>query len=207
VYDVLGKVMDGSTPVTIFHDLLKTESYQFPKGSLRMRFNTNHDKNAWDGPAVEKFTQQGAKATAVLMFTYPGIPLIYNGEEVANTKRLGLFEKTDIDWLKNSDFRKLYEKLSLLRKQHPALVNGSYSVVQNSEYRKVLSFLRVKGEDSVLVVINFGSAMKCTLVLPSNSYKSWKDFFTDRIYYVMSSRCNVELPSLGFVVILSKEKF
>ena len=69
VYDVFDKVLGGSTPATIFHDLLKTESHQFPKGSLRMRFNTNHDKNAYDGSAVEKFSPQGAKATAVLSFT------------------------------------------------------------------------------------------------------------------------------------------
>ncbi|MGD0037833.1 MAG: alpha-amylase family glycosyl hydrolase [Bacteroidota bacterium] len=206
VYDVLGKVMDGSTPATIFHDLLKTESYQFPKGSLRMRFNTNHDKNVQDGPAVEKFTPQGAKATAVLMFTYPGIPLIYNGEEVANNKRLGLFEKTDIDWSKNTEFRTLYEELALLRKQHPSLVNGSYYAVQNSENRKVLSFIRIKGRDSVLVVINFGSAMKCTFVLPSNSNNTWKDYFNDIIYEPTENRCDVELPSLGFAVLLPVEK-
>jgi len=47
VYDVLGKIIDGTTPVTVFEDILRTESYQFPKGSLRLRFNTNHDKNSW----------------------------------------------------------------------------------------------------------------------------------------------------------------
>lgn len=206
VYDVLGKVIEGSTPVTIFNDLLKTESYQFPKSSLRMRFNTNHDKNVWDGPAVEKFTPQGAKATAVLTFMYPGVPLIYNGEEVANNKRLGLFEKKDIDWSKNTEFRTLYEKLSILRKSHPALINGSYSAIQNSENRKVLSFIRIKGEDSVLVVINFGSAMKCTLVLPTNSNNTWKDYFTDRIYEPTNSRCDIELPSLGFIVLFPQTK-
>jgi len=32
---------------------------QFPRGALRMRFNTNHDKNAWDAPAVVKFGPRG----------------------------------------------------------------------------------------------------------------------------------------------------
>jgi glycosidase len=202
MYDVLEKVIRDSTPATIFHDLLITESYQFPRGSLRMRFNTNHDKNAWDGPAVEKFTPQGAKATAVLMFTYPGVPLIYNGEEVGNNKKLGLFEKTDIDWSKNADFRMLYEKLSLLRKQHLALVNGSYSAVQNSDSKQVLSFIRIKGEDSVLVVLNFGPTdIKVNMVLSSNSNNMWKDFFTNKIYESTSRRCDIALPSLGFVVL------
>jgi len=202
MYDILEKVIRDSTPATIFHDLLKTESYQFPQGSLRMRFNTNHDKNAWDGPPVEKFTPQGAKVTAVLAFTYPGVPLIYNGEEVGNNKKLRLFEKTDIDWSKNADFRMLYEKLSLLRKQHPALVNGSYSAVQNSDSKQVLSFIRIKEEDSVLVVLNFSSAaIKAILVLPSNSDNTWKDFFTNKIYEQTNCQCDISLPSLGFVVL------
>ncbi len=207
MYDVLEKVIRGSTPATIFHDLLKMESYQFPRGSLRMRFNTNHDKNAWDGPAVEKFTPQGAKATAALVFTYPGVPLIYNGEEVGNNKKLGLFEKTDIDWSKNDDFRMLYEKLSLLRKKHPALVDGSYSAVQNSDRKQVLSFIRIKGEDSVLVVLNFSStAIKVDLVLPSNSNNTWTDFFTNKIYEPTSHQYNIALPSLGFVVLNPSQK-
>jgi Alpha amylase, catalytic domain/Glycosyl hydrolases family 2, sugar binding domain len=60
MYDVLEKVIRDSTPATIFHDLLKTESYQFPRGSLRMRFNTNHD-NAWDGPRLKNSLHKGQK--------------------------------------------------------------------------------------------------------------------------------------------------
>ena len=73
VYDILENVIKGWTPATIFDDLLKSESHQYPRHSLRMRFNTNHDKNAWDAPAVKKFSPEGARATAVLMFTYPGV--------------------------------------------------------------------------------------------------------------------------------------
>ena len=124
VYDVLEKVIQGRTPATIFGELLKSESDQYPQNSLRMRFNTNHDKNAWDAPCVEKFGPQGAKATAVLAFTFPGVPLIYNGEEVGNEKKLSLFEKVDIDWSNGKDFRELYEKLGLLRCEHPALRHG-----------------------------------------------------------------------------------
>jgi glycosidase len=202
VYDVLEKIISDSTPVTIFHGLLKTESYQFPKGSLRMRFITNHDKNAYDGPAVEKFTSLGAKATAVLTFTYPGVPLIYNGEEVGNTKRLGLFEKTDIDWSKNAEFRTLYETLSMLRRQHPALVGGLYSAVQNSNDKRVLSFIRIQRKDSVFVVINFGSApVKVMLKFPANLNRTWEDFFTNMSVHTTNGQVEMQLSPLGFVVL------
>jgi len=202
VYDVFEKVIHGSIPPTIFHDLLKTELYQFPRGALRMRFNTNHDKNAFDGPAAEKFTPQGAKATAVLTFTYPGIPLIYNGEEVGNTKRLGLFEKIDIDWSKHAEGRPFYETLSLLRRQHPSLVSGYYSTVQNSEDKKVFSFLRVKGKDSVLVVINFSSAaVKAVLKVTATSKSRWKDLFSNTNVFITNSQVELQVSPLGFNIL------
>ena len=202
VYDVLEKVINGSTSVTIFQELLKTELSQFPRGSLRMRFNTNHDKNAWDEPAVKKFTPQGAKATAVLAFTYPGVPLIYNGEEVGNENKLSLFEKVDIDWSKGKEFRELYESLGSLRREHPAVRQGTYTLIPNSENASVYSFIRTKGEDSVLVVINFGStAVKAKLKLSENLNTQWKDLFTSKNIPMMNGLLEVQLSSLGFFVL------
>ena len=202
VYDIFESVIKGLTPATIFNDLLKSESYQYPRNSLRMRFNTNHDKNAWDAPAVEKFTPEGAKATAVLAFTYPGVPLIYNGEEVGNKKRLGLFEKVDIDWSKGKDFRKLYETLGMLRRVHPALRQGVYTLVQNSANTSVYSFLRTKGKDTVLVVINFGSKeIKVKLKPISNSNSKWKDLFNNKNVLLTNGQIELLLSPLGFVVL------
>jgi glycosidase len=202
VYDVLENVIQGSTSATIFDDLLKSESYQYPRNSLRMRFNTNHDKNAWDAPAVKKFTPQGAKATAVLVFTYPGVPLIYNGEEVGNEKKLSLFEKVDIDWSKGKDFRKLYETLGLLRREHPALRQGGYTSVPNSVNTRVYSFIRAKGKDTVLVVINFASAVvKVKLKLPATAKNNWKDLFTNTNVLMTNGLVDLQLSPLGFVIL------
>ena len=86
-----------------------------------MRFNTNHDKNAWDSPAVLKFGKEGLRLSAVLANTIPGVPMIYTGEEVANDRKLGLFEKVDVDWNRPRDMGELYRTLFHLRKEHPAL--------------------------------------------------------------------------------------
>ena len=60
-----------------------------------MRFVTNHDKNAWDAPAVTKFGPDGLKLAVALVATMPGVPMIYTGEEVANDRKLSLFEKVE----------------------------------------------------------------------------------------------------------------
>jgi cyclomaltodextrinase / maltogenic alpha-amylase / neopullulanase len=202
VYDVLEQVINGSTPATIFDSLLNTESVQFPKGSLRMRFNTNHDKNAWDAPAVEKFTPQGAKATSVLAFSFPGVPLVYNGEEVGNDKKLGLFEKVDIDWSKGKDFRELYELLGSLRRDHPALRFGKYRVVPNSANAHVYSFIRASREDTLLVAINFGStAMKAKFDLLATSKHKWRDYVSTMDIVQTNNQIEMQLAPLGFVIL------
>ena len=202
VYDVLEKVIQGRIPASIFGELFKSESDQYPQNSLRMRFNTNHDKNAWDAPAVEKFGPQGVKATAVLAFTFPGVPLMYNGEEVGNEKKLSLFEKVDIDWLEGKDFRELYEKLGLLRREHPALRHGTYTSISNSGKAHIYSYMRAKGKDTVLVVINFGSVpMKANLHFPVNSKRRWKDYFTGLEFLMTEGQVHVQLPPCGYMVL------
>lgn len=203
VYDVLDKIIYGSTPATIFDELLKSESYRYPRESLRMRFNSNHDKNAYDGAAVKKFGVQGAKATAVLAFTCPGVPLIYNGDEVGNDKKLNLFEKINIDWSKGSDFRRLYETLSTLRQSHKAFRAGIYHTVPNSANRKVYSFIRTKEEDTVLVVINFGSNEEnISLTIPEEPAIHWNDVVSNKMVQANNQRLEMNLKALGFVILI-----
>jgi glycosidase len=202
VYDVLENVIQGRTPAAIFGELLTSESDHFPQNSLRMRFNTNHDKNAWDAPAVEKFGPQGAKATAVLAFTFPGVPLMYTGEEVGNEKKLSLFEKVNIDWSKGKDFKKFYETLNLLRLEHPALRHGTYTSISNSVNPHMYSCIRTIGKDTVLVIINFGSgAAAANLQFPGISMSRWRDRFTGTEFLMTEGRVHVQLPPCGFVVL------
>ena len=198
VYDVLSKVIGGSTPVKVFDDILTTESYQFPKGSLRLRFNTNHDKNAWDSPAVLKFSPQGAKVTALLTFTYPGVPLVYNGEEAGNDRKLSLFEKVDIDWRKNYDFRAYYQELGKLHALHPALRRGEYVSVKNSDGEKVYSFVRRLGDDEVLVVINFAREPRSLDVdLGALKTTELKEYFTGTPVTFHDHNLHLDLGGLG----------
>lgn len=155
IYDVLDPLLKGKKPATLIDDILKSESLQFPKGSLRMRFNTNHDKNAWDSPAVTKFGADGLKLSAVLVNTLPGVPLLYNGEEVANDKKLGLFEKVDVDWTRPRDMGELYKRLFQLRKENKALSRGEMIKLASSSDQDVYAFARTAGKDRVVVVLNF----------------------------------------------------
>ncbi|MGB2869251.1 MAG: alpha-amylase family glycosyl hydrolase [Bacteroidota bacterium] len=203
LYDMMVKVVGGNTPVKVFDELIRFESLQFPRGSLRMRFNTNHDKNAWDAPAVEKYTREGAKASAVMAFTFPGVPMIYNGEEVGNTKRLALFEKVAIDWKRGSEFRDLYTRLIQLRRAHPSVQRGVFVHVENTGGEKIYSFARVLGKDTVYVLVNFSGREKdvrMSVIGPASGM--FKDYFSSETNNAVNGTIPVHLSPYGFQVFL-----
>jgi cyclomaltodextrinase len=157
MYDAIEPLVKGKRPVALIDQILRREHQQFPAGSLRMRFTTNHDKNPWDAPAVLKFGMRGLKLATVLVNTLPGVPMIYTGEEVANNRRLSLFEKVDVDWSRPRSLESLWKTLIHLRKNHKALSRGEMIRVQTSRDEYVYAFSRSAGDDRILVVLNFSA--------------------------------------------------
>lgn len=192
IYDILDPLLKGRKPVTLLDGIFKAEAMQFPTGSLRMRFNTNHDKNAWDAPAVTKFGMDGLKLSAVLVNTIPGVPLIYNGEEVANDRKLSLFEKVSIDWSRPAVMRDLYQKLFRLRKEHKALSRGEMVRVRSSADQDVYAFFRLAGSDRVLVVLNFSAEprianldLPLSRIIPRTKKATLTEVFTGEVSEVV----------------------
>ncbi len=185
VYDALDPLLNARRSVTILDEIFKAEVLQFPTGALRMRFNTNHDKNAWDAPAVTKFGLDGVKLSTVLVNTIPGVPLLYAGEEVANDKRLELFEKVDIDWTRSREIGELNKRLFALRKTNKALTRGEMIRLASTHDQDVYAFARIAGKDKIMVVLNFSSEPRFTSIstpldqlAPGQSVLTLKDYFS-----------------------------
>lgn len=140
----------------------------YQPGTYPMLFVTNHDENSWAGP-LKTMYGNGAKTLSVLTFTLPGIPLIYNGQEVDSNKQLKFFEKDLIDWNLTSTRSKtaqaFYTKLVSLKTKNASLWNGAaggaYARIKNDS-NIMLSYSRTaKNGNKVIVVLN-PSAMPIT---------------------------------------------
>jgi glycosidase len=168
VYDMLGPIFSGEIPSGRLLESLERESYRFPKGSHRMRFNTNHDKNAWDAPANLKFGPDGALMTQALVFLLPGVPLLYTGEEAGNTKRLDLFEKVDVEWSVAGPARRYLAALGGLRRDHPWLASGDVKRLEHSGSPQVLAFARrsPEGNQTLVGIYNFASQIATVQLRP-----------------------------------------
>ena len=128
----------------------------WPREAMRMTYTENHDQNAWEGTEFERFGKALPDAIA-LSFIGEGLPLIYNGQEAGNPKRLKFFERDPIEWRDHPN-NDLFKRLIAFRKAHPALWNAPWGAamtpVVNTAPGKVLSFVRAKKGDKVYATFN-----------------------------------------------------
>ena len=161
MHHLLVKIAQGQANADSLRERLKWEAFHYPEQAIRMQFTSNHDENSWSDTEFVRFGA-AAKAMAALTYILPGIPLIYNGQEVAQPRRLAFFDKDAIEWGAPNDFSDLYEKLSSLKHAHPALRAGEqggdlYSI-DNSEQWRIFAVKRKIGEQTVIALFNFSGA-------------------------------------------------
>ncbi len=153
---VTEKYARGKASLDDVHDILQ-EYNQYPPGSQKLFFTTNHDENSWNGTEYEKYGRS-AQALAVFTATWPGLPLIYSGQELPNHQRLKFFDHDPIHWTAPVQLHSFYQTLLQLRKRNTALhFEGVNHTILNSCNDKVFSFVRFNGKDAVLVVLNLSA--------------------------------------------------
>ncbi len=154
----------------------------FPEDSMRMTFVSNHDKNAWEGTEFEQFGD-GLKTAMVLSVIGEGMPLVYNGQEAGNFKRLEFFERDPIEW-KSHPNGDLYKSLFALKKANTALWNARWGArminVPNSAPLEVLSFVRQNERDKVFAVLNFSAQRQNVAFQESLFCGKYLDYFSER---------------------------
>ncbi|WP_353401458.1 alpha-amylase family glycosyl hydrolase [Duganella hordei] len=155
-WDGLRAVAEGKADATSLYTYYAWNQKFYPKQAYRMLYTTNHDKNAWDGTEFEIF---GPAVDAAIAFSFvsEGMPMIYNGQEAGNHKRLAFFERDAIQW-QPSPYEALYKNLLSLKKRNTALWNGEWGAtmlqVPNDAPKQVFSFVRQNAKDKVFAVFN-----------------------------------------------------
>lgn len=138
-------------------DIIKhilNDQKKYPDYAYRMQFTSNHDENSWNGTEYERLGK-AAEVFAVLTYVIPGMPLIYNGQEIGFNKRLEFFEKDSIIWKENK-FEKLYKNLNELKEKNKALwagiESGSIDFINNNN--DILIIRRSKENKEVIGFFN-----------------------------------------------------
>jgi glycosidase len=152
VLRAIDKYMTGDMKFSEIVPLLHAYA-RYPIGSRKLLFTSNHDENSDHGTEYEKYGE-AALAMAVFACTWPGIPLIYSGQEKPNKKRLAFFEKDFIDWDGEIGLHEFYKTLLGFRKKNKALQESASVLLLNTDHPDVLVYLCRREEDKVLVLLN-----------------------------------------------------
>ncbi len=179
-YDALASIAKGNADLGALFGYYSWNEGAYPPGAMRMTFVTNHDKNAWEGTQFEKFGD-ALPAAIVLSVVGDGIPLIYNGQEAGNTKRLEFFEKDPIRW-REHPIGELYRKLFALEHANSALWNAPWGAtmvkVPNDVETKVLSFVRENDREKVFAVLNFSDQRQTVTFGDGPHHGTYTEYFT-----------------------------
>jgi glycosidase len=179
----------------------------WPKAAQRMTYTENHDQNAWEGTEFERFGPALENAI-VLSFIGEGMPLIHNGQEAGNTKRLKFFEKDPIAWAKHPH-EAIFKKLITFRDAHSALSNAPWGAtmvpIVNSAPSKVLSFARANEKDKVLALFNMSGTEQTIRFTDGPVQGSYNDY-QNNAPLIIGPDSSVTLPPWSHRILYSIPK-
>lgn len=153
----------------------------WPREAMRMTYIENHDSNAWEGTLYENYGD-ALEAMTALAFTGEGLPLVHNGMEACNAKRLEFFEKDPIDWSQGDDcsYGELLRDLIAFRTANPALHNGKWGArmhkVENSAPEQLFAWVRQQDGNKVLGLFNLTDRPVSAVLsdgLPAGEYREF----------------------------------
>ncbi len=157
----------GDQSLTVFNHpsvnqralLLRQALFEGFQSGLRLRYLENNDMHRF----IANHNQSVTEMAAALMFSLPGIPLIYNGQETgARTfpyESGPLFQRNkSIESLNSSLFR-FYSKLTGIRKEHPSLSSDYIKEIPVSGSPGAVAFHRKDDNEDIIVVVNMNTSL------------------------------------------------
>lgn len=195
-------IAQGKSDASRMTGFLQHHLSAWPGGAMRMFYTENHDQNAWEGTPTE-FYGEAVETFMTLQFLMDGIPVIHNGQEAGNERRLEFFEKDPIVWADhpNAD---LIRNLIEMKTRNAALWNaewgGRLMPVINDNPDQIVSFARQKDGNEVLALFNLSPEMTRFTITDGPVRGLWTDAFTGETYTI-GFEDSIVMPPWGSFVL------
>lgn len=170
-HEAVYAVLSGSQPAAHIRRTHQEAAAQLPNGGILLRDLDNHDTvTDWPVRAETVAGHAGMELAIVLNYFIDGVPMLYCGNELADTAKLsmfanrfhmGNFEITDRNQKSEGNSlrrQEIIKKLNAIRYESDVLALGSTMWLENSCAEKVLSFVRCNGAENILFMGNFSNA-------------------------------------------------
>lgn len=161
----------SATHKTLDKKMVNVRAYEakIPKDSLMFCFMDNHDtaNDDWDNRFDRVHPVEAGNAAFVLTFLRRGLPLVFNGNEIADNARNSFFAPVEhparayktIDWARavqpaGQKRLALIRALAKLRHDDPVFYDGDMDWVTAGEAKGAIAFVRRLGDRRVFVTAN-----------------------------------------------------
>lgn len=132
----------------------------YPEGTNRANFNLLGSHDTARSLTVVGGDIDSVVLAALLMFTFPGAPCVYYGDEIGMTGGKDPESRSAFPWNRpdswNTRILETYRTLIALRHAHPALRHGSYRRVHSQTGPAVHLFTRQTPKERLLIAVNAG---------------------------------------------------
>ncbi|SFR69410.1 alpha-amylase MalA [Halogeometricum limi] len=151
LYFTMRQVGEGNQPAEAILDAVDQRAeVGFPPHASFMLYIENHDETRY----VVECGDDAAMAAAGALFTLPGVPMLYGGQELGQRGR-----RDAIAWdHAREEIRDHYERLIEIRNETPALgYDGTYHRIDyGADTDRAVAFRRELNGDAYVCVLNFG---------------------------------------------------
>ena len=171
-HHILNSIAKGEATVSDFDKYMNKQSEVLEASDFNMNFVTNHDENSWSGTVKERMGE-ASEILTTLVYTMPGMPLVYSGQEYDLNHRLKFFEKDSIPKTKGNTWN-LLTKLGDLKNNHLAFHGGKIAASYErltTENENVVAFKRSKEVAEVYFIGNLSNQVQSFILDVEGTYE------------------------------------
>jgi len=152
------------------------------------RFLENHDEQR----AIKVFGERKVEPASVILFTLPGMKLIYDGQSEGKKNKLPVQLGREPDEYPNKIVKAFYDKLyqttnnDIFRKGNWQLLEPNAAWESNNSYENILSWLWSYDNEKIIVVVNYSDTpAQCLLKFATSDLDdeiSFNDLLNEKVY-------------------------
>ena len=204
LHHLLNDITQGEKTTAELDAYFERQSAAYGRGAFRMYFTSNHDENSWQGTEFERMAANHLPAFVLSATVMNSFPLLYTGQEASLNKRLRFFEKDTVDW-SGPSLADFYRRMFELKERNPALWNGPWGgeqrALRTDGGERVYAYTRTRGDNTVLVAVNFGPAAKSVGYQSLAQPGTYRDWFGGQSLALEASG-RLEIPAHGYRVLV-----
>ena len=169
----LKQIAQGNMTVNEFENHLNSVLEKHKDENIILNYTSTHDVNSWQGTSEELYGNAYEMLTA-FTYIFPGMPLIYSGQEYDLNKRLLFFEKRFFPKKKRKTITFL-QKLGKLKNTNKALNTG----VGGADYHSLTGLVKMKyGKENQIFAFERSNS-KNKVIFIANMSKNYAQFTMD----------------------------